>query len=223
MKITDFTELIKNLPYEYQSFDIKTSAWKKVKSQKWLTDKIFEKEGKLNEKGDRVVILNRTDLMNPNLEIKEFIIKVLMWGYPTMGRGRNIENLLKEESFRKLIDCLNLYQEEQNITIKKLRGDIKDIEGLGISTMTKFIYFLNIEVENQNALILDLQVINAINLGRFEDLSTLKGISYENALKSKYLEYLKVLSELSTKMNCKPDQIEMFLFMFGKNLSEIKN
>lgn len=34
-----------------------------------------------------------------------------MWGYPTKGRGKNIEHLFKEDTFKILVDILDSYKE----------------------------------------------------------------------------------------------------------------
>lgn len=149
MKIVDFRNLIKNLPYEYHSFDINDN-WK-FENQVSRIASIFNQ--------NKILTLNRKDLMNQNLGLEEFIIKVLMWGYPTKGRGNNIKMLLEKRNFQTLVSIVENYK-NADTTLENLKRDIKGVTGLGLSTMTKFIYFLNAKVENQKALVLDLQVIS---------------------------------------------------------------
>lgn len=211
MKLSDFKDLINELPFKNQSFDIKKANWKS-ENQKEIIERIFGE--------NQIITLNRFDLFNSSSNIHEFVIKTLMWGYPTKGRGRNIDILLKEENFNKLIETLNLYI-ETDVTLDRLESDIKRIDGLGLSAMTKFLHFLNTKIDNNTAVILDLQIIDAINLGRFEEFNFLNGIRYNNAIK-KYGEFLYLINDLSKQLMVKPDQIEMFLFIFGKSLSELK-
>ena len=96
MKIADFELLIQELPFRNQSFDIKRSNWK-CENQKELIDRVFGEKD--------IVTVNRYDLINSSF-MEEFIIKTLMWGYPTKGRGNNINNLLKPENFEKLSENL---------------------------------------------------------------------------------------------------------------------
>lgn len=209
MKIEKFQNLIQQLPYEQQSFDVNRKTWEKFNQTKYI-NRIFENKQTIN--------INRFDLINSNGNIADFILKTLMWGYPTGGRGNNITNLLEEENFNRLEKILETYK-NQEITISQLKKDIKSINGLALSTITKFTHFLDTTIEGKRAVILDFQIIKAINTGRFEEFNSLKGISYQNA-PNRYLNYLKIVNELSEKLKVEPDQIEMFLFTFGRLLSE---
>jgi len=219
MKIADFRNLIHEFPFKNQSFDISSKNWE-LKSQQSLINKIFESKEMQSQNGNKIITISRNDLMNSKSDIKEFIIKTLMWGYPTKGRGKNIENMLNGKNFEKLVQILNQYRESE-ITIEQLKGDINSIHGLGLSTITKFTHFLNTTINRNKAVILDNQIIEGINTGRFEELNHLKGISYTNALNS-YSEYLKTINDVSKALSVEPDQVEMFLFTFGRSLSEIK-
>ena len=211
MKITKFKEFIREFPYLNQSFDIKKQNWK-IESQQQKIDWIF------NE--NEIITLNRFDLLNSKHDLENFVFKTLMWGYPTKGRGKNIENMLENGNLERLTKILENYRDSE-ITIEQLKIDIKSIPGLGLSTITKFTHFLNTTINGNKAVILDIQIIEAINTGRFEEFNHLKGITYENAPK-RYPEYLKTINELSKSINAEPDQIEMFLFTFGRTLSELQ-
>jgi hypothetical protein len=185
MRIIDFENFIREIPFRNQSFDINKSIWK-CENQIELIEQIF------NEKNQ--ITLNRFDLINSSWNIEEFIIKTLMWGYPIKGRGKNIDNLLKEENFKTLSKKLETYRESE-ITIETLKEDLK-IPGLGLSTLTKFTHFLNTKINGFKTVILDNQIIEAINTERFEELNSLKGIKYENAVR-KYVDYIKLIDKLS--------------------------
>ena len=209
MKIEEFANFIREIPYKNHAFDIYKEQWK-IESQQEYINQIFIKE---------VITLNRFNLFNSTDSIKKFVFKTLMWGYPTKGRGKNIENILENKNLKELIKILEGYKHNE-ISINQLGKDIKEISGVGLSTMTKFTHFLKTTINGNRAIILDLQIIAAINTGRFEELNQLKGISYENAIK-KYDEYLFIINDLSKKINVEVDQIEIFLFTFGRTLSEI--
>jgi hypothetical protein len=211
MKITKFKEFIRELPHLNQSFDIKKRNWK-IESQQQKIDLIFGNE--------EFITLNRFDLLNSRHDLEIFVLKTLMWGYPTKGRGKNIEKLLENVNLERLTKILVSYQDSE-ITIEQLKYDIKLIPGLGLSTITKFTHFLNTTMQGNKAVILDIQIIEAINTGRFDEFKHLKGITYENA-PNRYPEYLKTINELSNSMNTEPDKIEMFLFTFGRTLSELR-
>ncbi len=210
MEISDFKDLIGSLPYKNQSFDIQKKNWK-VASQQHIIDEIFS--------GHDAITISRHELFNAGADIRKFIVMTLMWGYPTKGRGNNIEKMLVEEQFDHLTEVLENFR-ENDIPLLELEKVIKSVQGLGLSTLSKFIYFLKTKVEGQRALILDLQIIEAINTGRFEELLLLKGATYQNAIR-KYLDYLETLNQLAVSFSAEPDQLEMFLFTFGRSLTSI--
>ena len=165
----------------------------------------------------KMVRLNREKLFEDAESIEEFIFKVLLWGYPTRGRGNNIKILLEKENLEELKIILEKYK-NNNVSTEELVGDVSKIKGLWISTMSKFLYFLNAKIDGFKALILDDQILNVINRKRILELNQLSSLKREQALK-KYSKYLEKMSELSKELECEPDQIEIFLFSFGKNVS----
>ena len=199
------------MPCQNLGFDIKAQNWK-VQSQQKYIDRIFN--------GKEIITLNRFDLEIANQNTKDFILKTLMWGYPTKGRGKNIDNLLSNNSLKNLTQILNSYR-NTDISFERFKEDIKHTSGLGLSTMSKFTNFLNTTINGSRAVILDLQIINAINRGTFEEFNSLQKITYVNAL-NKYEQYISIIEELAEKTNAKPDQIENFIFLFGRSISDIK-
>ena len=137
MKTKDFQKLIRELPFKNQSFDIKSSNWK-LDSQQNIIDRVFDNKPEIT--------INRNDLYNSNTSIEKFIIKTLMWGYPTKGRGNNIFEMLKPDVFKNLSQILLEYK-DSDITVEKIKRDINHISGLGMSTITKFTNFLNTTIE----------------------------------------------------------------------------
>ncbi len=207
MKLSDFGNFIREFPFLHHSVEIKKENWK-VESQTQKIDDIFA--------NNFIINISRNDLYNSANDLEYFAIKVLMWGYATKGRGKNIDNVLKKENFTKLINVLFRYH-NQNITITQLTDDVNNLHGVGISTITKFTNFLNTTIEGKKALILDTQIIEAINSEKFEEFNSLKKLKYDNAL-NYYSEYIEMINKLSDKINSNPEQIEMFLFYFGRNL-----
>ena len=208
MRVVDFKKLIKEIPFENHSFDIRKDLWKNEIHQKFINEVILKRP---------ITTINRKDLYDPQLNIKQFIFKTLMWGYPTKGRGKNIDNLLKTDNLNKLVRILQEYRNNE-ITIDELKDSLK-ISGLGLSTLTKFTHFLNTKINGNRAVMLDLQIINTINANRFEEFNSLKNINYENAINF-YEEYIGLINSLANKMKVIEDQVEMFLFIFGRKLSK---
>lgn len=215
MRITDYEELIRQLPYENQAFDVKRENWKDV-AQSEIISEIFRDQ--------KSVTISRFELFNSTWDTKCFVIKLLMWGYPTKGRGKNIENLLLPENFELLISKLSLAIEKKNISIQEVKELMNGIKGIRLSTLSKILYFSRLNVESFPALILDQRVLNALNGdSKFQDsgIEKFKNINYTNAINS-YVDYLAFINDLAIQMKVLPDQIEIFLFMFGTSLKELE-
>lgn len=212
MKISSYSRLIRELPELQQSFDIKKTIWK-VPHQQHHINELFKK----SILGPELIRVSRQDVFNASNDQLAFTLKTLMWGYPTKGRGKNVDKLLEKDNLEKLNNILIKYK-NRDVTNSELISDSKQIAGLGLSTLTKFLYFLSIRIEGNPALILDQQIINVINSERFEELKPLKGIRYENALK-RYSEYLHVMHNIAKDLQVSPGSLEYFLFTFGNQLS----
>ena len=215
MRITDFEKLIQQMPVEHQSFDIKYAIWKNT-AQDQLVKQIFGENQK-----DGVITISRSDLKGAYWNLEEFVIKVLMWGFPTKGMGQNIDNFLEPGNFSSFIQELKDFEKRNIFDMHEIKRLLK-FKGLKFSSLSKILYFMNIKVEKYSALILDLRVIKALNSGRFEDsdIEIFKNLRWDNAVEN-YVNYLDFMDYLSRQMNTEPDKIEMFLFEFGSNLKEM--
>ena len=217
MKISDFKKFIREIPFEYQSFDIKYDHWKDV-GKREIIESIFSYKNK-----NGIITISRNDLFQSSKNLREFVIKVLMWGYPTKGRGRNIENFLNKENFDGFISKFQEVEKKENITMSDI-NELLIYKGLKLSSLSKILYFKRIIIENFPAMILDQKVINAISSGKFCDseFEQFKGLKYENSV-NYYVKYLKFLNELAQQIGTEADRIELFLFEYGSNLKEVKD
>lgn len=231
MKISNYKRLIQVIPYMEQAFEVKRSQWTNLVSEDIL-NQIFGGNVEPNRVSmtdpknpstkliDQTVMISRFELFHKYQNLELFIVKVLMWGYPTKGRGKNIKNLLKESNLTLLKNAFKKFETEESITISDIGELLKlKIEGLGLSTLTKFLYFLRLRIGAYRALILDLRVISALNSGKYSDpgIEKFKPLKYENAL-SHYNDYLIFINELAKDLQAEPDQVEKFLFEYGRNL-----
>ncbi len=211
MRISDFRNLISELPELQHSFKIKAEHWKPILEssiyQKFFNDKEF-------------IELNRFDIINSGSS-EDLIIKTLLWGYPTVGRGNNISNLLEEKNFEKLVTLLDSYRKIQNVSFEKLLKDLKEIKGLGKSTLTKLLFFSYIQVNSLKSIIFDDKIIQVLKSGKFEEFDSfykLQNITFEK----NFTDYLKTISTISESISVKEEQIELFLFIFGNHLTELR-
>lgn len=215
MRLTDFMGYISHIPYLFHSFDIKRANWNVDNATK-LIDAIFG-----SDNPDATVTISRNDLLTEKPSTDIFIIKVLMWGFPTMGRGGYIREFLKDQTtFMSFVNTFDRISNLENIDTSLLNELLK-FEGLKLSTISKFLYFKRLKMNDHPCLILDQRIINALTSNRFHDriLSRFNGLKYETAI-SFYPIYLAFNAEISARYNTEPDQIELFLFNDGMNLKK---
>ena len=85
------------------------------------------------------------------------------------------------------------------------------------STLSKFLYFFGFTLEGYKCLILDSRIIEVLNAGTFQELKMGQVITEWNK-QGQYLKYLKLVQKIAEKNKCSVDQLELFLFQFGRNL-----
>lgn len=212
MDIESYKILISNLPVKQQCFTTKRTTWKAAESDQWLknlNDKLF---------GDnKTLTISRQDIFDTN-ESREAIIKTIYWGYPAGMRSNHFVNILKrintiENVLRKLKDKTN----PSTLEFDDLKSTFKNVEGLGLSTYSKLLYFFQISFNNNPCLILDQRLINIFANKTFCNFKELEKIRYNNAEK-KYLDFLQLTRKLAADLQTQGENIELFLFSFGNNL-----
>jgi len=137
-------------------------------------------------------------------------------------RGNHFLNLLP--NIDDLADSLTKLKSTQYPSADdfiKFSKTIKRIKGLGLSTYSKFLYFLGIKFDGYNSLILDQKIIDVFSNEVFDEFSTLKEITYDNAA-GRYIEYLELTNKIAHQLSTSGEKIEMFLFLFGNILKPIE-
>jgi hypothetical protein len=214
MEIVNYKTLISSLPIRQQCFTTKRGTWLKAEREiNWLTDlnnRLFENR--------KTLTISREDIFNTNDSIKESIVKTLYWGYTGGMRGNHFINILKnihllESSFKELKTKSQL----TNIDFEHLTTVFKNIPGLGLSTYSKLLYYLNFRFNNNPALILDQRLIDVFANKYFANFSELDRVTYNNAERN-YLRYLFITNKIAIELNTQGENIEQFLFIFGNNL-----
>ena len=202
--ISEYKDLISNLPVEQQSSTIKKEIWKRIeyKRKAEIERDIFGNEDSIE--------ISRKDIF-AETDITKKIIMILMWGYPTGGRGNNIQNLL--EKINVIIDILKSIN-KNNLKEAEARKEIENlnsITGLGMSTWTKFLYFFDVSIDSNKCQIFDLKIIASLNKKQFDEFEQKiwkQNIDY-------YFNYNKMLNKIATTLKVFPDRIELFLFLFN--------
>lgn len=209
MEIATYTNLIKHLPFEEQSFETKRETWVKyIKHPKFsqFYEKVFT--------GSSATI-SRTDLfLAAKGDFSIAVYSIILWGYPRNMRGNSFMGVLEKAHLleQRIKVSQNLSVHEFELIIKELKGS-----GIGLSTLTKILYFFKIKLNGYRCLILDSRIIEVLQSGKFRELDTLKKISEFNKDKY-YSNYLKLMAEIAEANGYAIDKLELFLFMFGNIL-----
>lgn len=154
------------------------------------------------------VSISRKRLLNhdyPNNVAK--CLEILLWGYSRDERGRVIHLIPKLDPIAELAIRTSPWPDYFN--------EFNQIKQLGVSTITKIAYFFQRKFGDYPALILDAQVNKA--LAHWQETANLNQNHFTG---SNYCAYIECMKELSLQIRCTPDQLELFLFTFGRNLAQ---
>ena len=213
MRLSEFRSLVANMPVGYQAFASKRSIWAShVNRNDNAGDALRAIFGTLRE-----VTLSRSDLRSfaCKPDLAQFVMATIIWGYPRGMRGNHVANLISHLSL--LTQLLSAARTQPVAEWGTHYAKVRPIVGIGLSTYTKFLSFLSVQVQGHTALILDDRIIRVANQGIFEELTPLQGLSYDNAPRS-YPQYLECIHGLADSLGVSPEKIEFFLFEFGLNL-----
>jgi hypothetical protein len=213
MNIDRYKTLISNLPVRQQSFTTKRATWRKAEREiDWLenlNDKLFVDKDTLS--------ISRQDIFD-TVEIRELILKTIYWGYTGGMRGNHFISILtKIDLLEKTLTNLKNKTSPSLVDFNELREIFKNVSGLGLSTYSKILYFLQIRFNNNPCLILDQRLIDVFARKTYIEFQALFSISYSNAEK-KYLDFLQLANKVSKDIQTDGENIEQFLFIFGSNL-----
>lgn len=207
-----FNALINAMPLDEQAFTSKKSTWSKYFNNYDEVSNILKQIFKEKD----IVQISRADLFKlaQKGDLGHFIISTIIWGYPRGMRGNHFIKIAS--NFQQLNKVLLEAREGVCSWIEHFNR-IQSIEGLGLSTYSKLLYFLSVEIENYPALILDKRIIDTLQKKLFLELKPIENINMYNSI-TKYPLYLKTVHDLSQSIDAEGGKIEMFLFEFGLNL-----
>ena len=213
----DYINLITNLPEKEQAFITKRATWDKYSKIKNELDELFKNKLEMQ--------ISREDLLNCARNYKNtrgkniYIISTILWGYSNGMRGNNFNNLIN--NLDRIIICLDEAKNGISNWVEHYKK-VDEIKGLGLSTYSKLLYFLDTKIESYKSVILDNRIIQVINNDNFTEFNKIKSISYNNA-KNKFVDYLQIINEIASQYSIEHGKIEMFLFEYGLNLKKSIN
>ena len=215
LKLSNYTELIKQLPYEKITYDeTRKETWENFAvdaSFSKFFNKAFAKEESVRYSREELFIKARND-------VEEGIFSIVLWGYPSGYTRANTMARLFPWLLESLASLKNLLGNKNSIDFSDMKKFPK-VKGVGLSTFSKFLYFFNFKIGNSKCLILDSKIIKVLQTNEFEELENLKIITDHNKLEC-YPIYVETMNLIAKANGYEPDQLELFLFMFGRNLKE---
>lgn len=207
MNLTSYKTLIQAMPVKDQSFAIKAKNWINQLSADHV-NLIFEGKSEISLSRKDILLTNRIDL---------FILKTILWGYPSGMRGSNFSSIYSRlDDLGTLLNIPN--RSHLNFEdLSELQNNLRFFKGLGLSTYTKFLQLRGFRFDGIPALILDERIIRVLRSNTFEEFQNLSKIAEYN--KERYYPlYLKCMNECAKDLDTTPEHLELFLFTFGNNL-----
>lgn len=215
MKLVDYTDLINKMPVSAHAFTCLRKNWKLHFDRRRAFGKALSE---IFDTLDEVTVA-RSDLRDfakkQNLDV--FAVATVLWGYPTGMRGRDVENI--RSSFPRLVELLEAVRKGKIETWEAHCDELSRIHGVGLSTYTKFLTFLDIRVDGYMAMILDSRIAEVSRRPVFDEMTSIHGLTHEYGIR-RYPEYLSWLHSTATRLNVPAENLEFFLYEFGGNLKD---
>lgn len=216
MRLSDFKNLIASMPVCFQAFTSKRATWAShIDGDNEAGQALRSMFGESDS-----VTLSRHDLreLASKPDLAQFVMATVIWGYPRGMRGNHVANLINY--FGQLTQLLSTAREQSVTDWSAHYKAVGEIAGIGLSTYTKLLSFLSVQIHCHSALILDDRIIRVASRGIFEELMPVYSLSGYNAVRS-YPQYLSCIHSLANNLAVSAEQIEFFLFEFGLNLKPL--
>lgn len=206
--ISSFLAQIKELKPLKQEFIYNPIKWNKLESNFKLLIKKYEN-----------ISVTRSDIIKSYEEyymgkvsyIKPFLL-TMIWGFADIGYGNHRTNIYLNDKFNLNIIKSSLDLAKNN-KVEKAFNELKKIKGLGISYISKVLYFASRGARiNEYCLIFDIRVAESL-----VKLSTLNSIFeiikvYPSDKFRDYEKYNQLIHQLAKVHSLDSDAIELFLF-----------
>jgi len=151
--------------------------------------------------------ISRKQLLRmPNSRASDKCLAILMWGYPSGGRGKNITRAIRN------LPNIAAAASTPRPTWRAYYKSFARGWGVNASTITKFAYFFGHKFAGDKALVLDLQIARTFDSKRWSHAPHPVG-SYPWI--NSYPVYLREMRRLANAIGAKPDQLELFLYLLG--------
>lgn len=198
MELSQFRDLVANMPVSYQASTSKRSTWDPYRG---ASDAAGGALRSIFRAGNEVTI-SRNDLrgLASKPDLAQFVMATIVWGYTSGMRGKNFPNLIPH--LGTLTQLLAQARTQSVADWSTHYAKVKPIAGIGLSTYTKFLNFLSVQVHGHAALILDDRIIRIANQSVFDELAPLRGLNNTNAARS-YPSYLMCMHSVASSLTSK--------------------
>lgn len=146
--------------------------------------------------------------------VKAFLL-TMIWGFGDIGYGtyRTNKCLTLPENMDSVQKALKHISASEQGSLQKAFIELNKIKGLGMSYLTKVLYFSTRAAGNKNyALIFDIRVATAlIKLTSPNEIVQLVTIAPSSNFDT-YIKYNQLIHKLAEHINVEAEQIEMYLF-----------
>jgi len=211
--LADYVDIINTMDYQAQFEIVNLQSWIELMPNYEQIIRNMSQNEYLRITRNDLYTLGQNIQNNNNYDnlVYEFIIKVLMWGYPTRSRlSRWIVN--NNNYILNICECI---VESENYN--EFVCAFNEVNSLGQSTYTKFLHFLQIENDDHfKCQILDNNIRAILNSGVFDEFN-----DYNLNNRIYYNTYIRAMNEISTHLQVNVEKIEMFLFslrVYGNQL-----
>jgi hypothetical protein len=189
-------------------FMYNVNTWSKLSEPHKLLIKNFE--GKMITRAD--VINAYETYYSVHIDVMIPFLLTMVWGFANTGYGTHRTNnyIANPENIKLIKQSLEAVK---NNNLKTAFKTLKQIKGLGVSYLTKILYFASRGVGlKEYALIYDIRVASSlIQLTTPKELFQIVTVNPSSKYED-YASYNKLVHQLATKYKVEADVIELFLF-----------
>ena len=156
---------------------------------------------------DGKCLISRKEVFEEKDNARKAIL-VLLWGFPNGCRN-------SDEGHRNVVKSvleIAVEDNDRNLT-KTMFNAMMAPKGIGLSILSKMLYFFEYKVDGNCALILDSKVMKSLRaFPEFKNVTCKRAGRFE-----RYTSYVNRMTEIANKMNgVTPDQLEYFLFRYDQ-------
>jgi hypothetical protein len=204
---------IKNLsPLKDSKFKYNTLKWTNLNADfKNLIDDFNDKEITRQD----VIDAFKNYYQDNDIGVMRAFLLTMIWGFADTGYGTHrTNNYISSEENRVIIKgAVDIINRDDQDSLKKAFKELTKIKGLGVSYLTKILYFAT-RAKNQDdyALIFDIRVAaSLVKLTTPNEIFEIVNIGPSSKFKD-YQYFNNLIHELAVDHKVEADQLEMYLF-----------